>query len=143
MSARMQLVTAIADCLRQIAQTAGYRTDAGQYVTTEPVQVPDEQPAVLAVVIERQQRADQPAIVRTHRLTTVLIVAKVRADADGAQQALDALISDVEQAMAGQHWRFANGTSAPQYLEMQPLGAEAGMGWAGALIRYQSTVPIH
>jgi len=139
-SPRMDLVEAVAECLRIIA-TPDFNTDAGQWVTTEPKQVDDEAPGVLAVVFERQSRPTDPAIRRTHRNTTIAVILKLPHDQDEAQATLDLAIADVELAMENRQNKFPVGTSFPEYIEMLPIPAEKGMGWIGALLRYESNVP--
>ena len=142
MSWRQELVAAIAGCLGEIKVADGYNTDAGHWVTTEPGQIDDEDPGVLAVVIERQVRSVKPAVSKTHRLTTVALILKVPHAQDAAQTTIDAAIEDVEHAMARRQQRFPAGISYPEYVEMLPIPAAQGMGWVGAVIRYESDVPI-
>ncbi len=140
MSARMQLVEAMAVCLQSIS-TPGYNTNAGAWVTTEPGQVEDEAPGVVAVVFERQSRPTDPAVQRTHRLTTVAVVVKLPHDQDQAQATLDLAIEDVERALDNRQTQYPQGISHPRWLETLPIPAEKGMGWIGALLRYEAHVP--
>lgn len=141
-SPRQALLDAVATCLRRIQADAGYRTDAGAVVTLEPHQVADTADAVLGVLVVKQERAVDPGVARTHRLTTVAVLAKLPASGDDAQARLDAIVSDVEQAMADQQFRYPPGHQFPQYVSMEPADTKAGMGWVGALITYQSHIPI-
>lgn len=141
MSSRQALCAAVEACLSRIRTIDGYATDAGAHVTLEPGQVPNEQAAVIAVVIDRQTRPSTAAVVRTHRATTVAIVVKVPAAMDDAQARLDAIVGDVEKAMDDQRFRYPIGITTPQYQEMQPIAAEPGMGWIGAVFRYESNIP--
>ncbi|ASK91874.1 MULTISPECIES: Clp protease/crotonase-like domain-containing protein [Xanthomonas] len=141
-SPRETLRAAVRDCLAQITVANGYATDAGLAVTLEPGQVGDETLAVLAPLVTRQERASEQSQARTHRLTTLAVLAKVPADLGEAQARLDDLIADVERAMADKQARYPIGYQFPQYVAMEPAEAKAGMGWVGALITYQSHIPI-
>jgi len=128
--------------LARIKTAAGYRTDAGDVVTLEPGQVTDDAEAVLAVLAARQDRPTEPSQKMVSRLTTVVILAKVPAQIDEAQARLDDIVSDIEDAMADQQFRYPVGYQFPQYVSMEPAEAKAGMGWVGALVTYQSHIPI-
>jgi hypothetical protein len=141
-SSRADLKAAVIACLARIATVDGYHTNAGSVVTGEPGQIADDATAALAVVIEAQARATDPAVLRTHRLTTVAVIAKVPAAQANAQDRLELILDDVERAMDGQQARYPKGISTPQYQSMQPVVAEAGTGWVGAVLRYTSHVPI-
>lgn len=142
LSPRQILRTAVRDCLARIHSDQGYRTDAGAAATLEPGQVSEDAEAVLAVLTVRQERPTEPSQRQTGRLTTVVILAKVPAGLGEAQARLDDIVSDVEQAMADQQFRYPVGYQFPQYVSMEPAEAKAGMGWVGALITYQSHIPI-
>ncbi|MEA9653089.1 hypothetical protein VDF32_02745 [Xanthomonas campestris pv. raphani] len=101
-----------------------------------------DEAAVLTVLVTKQQRASQPALVRTHRLTTVVVVVKVPAALDASQASLDAAVEDIETAMSEQQQRYPTGIEFPQYLSMEPVKPDAGTGWVGALVTYQSHIPI-
>ncbi|CAD0339539.1 hypothetical protein CFBP498_26650 [Xanthomonas hortorum pv. vitians] len=141
-SPRERLRAAVGACLQRISVANGYQTDAGASFTLEPGQVDEDAAAVITVLVAKQQRASESALVRTHRLTTVVIVAKVPAPLDTAQAQLDALVSDIELAMADQQFRYPPGMQCPQYVSMEPVKPEAGMSWVGALLTYQSHIPI-
>lgn len=141
-SPRQILLEAVAECLRQIRTEAGFQTDAGLTVTLEPGQVEDTADGVLGVLITKQERGAEPGLIKTHRLTTVVLLAKVPAAFDQAQARLDAIVSDVERAMDAQQARFPVGIQFPQYVSMEPAKPEAGMGWIGALLTYQNHIPI-
>ena len=132
----------MAGCLRRIAKANGYQTDAGLAVTLEPGHIDDSAGAFIAVVIAAQARASDAAVRDTHRLTTVGVVAKVPAQQGNAQAALDAIVDDVERCMRDQQSRFPTGIAFPRYLDMQPIKPEAGMGWIGAVVQYQTHIPI-
>lgn len=142
MSKRADLKAAVIACLARIATVDGYHTSAGSVVTGEPGQIADDATAALAVIIEAQARATEPAVERTHRLTTIAVIAKVPATQVNAQARLDLILDDVERAMADQQFRYPQGISAPKYQSMQPVVAEPGTGWVGAVLRYTSHVPI-
>lgn len=133
---------AIAACLRRIAPDAGYRTDLGARVELEPAPALVSDDAFVTVVWSRQTRAEDRAVQRTHRATTFDVVAKVPADMDNAQDVLDAIVSDIEQAMADQAFRYPQGYAVPQYQSAEPLAAHFGAGWIGATVSYVSNIPI-
>ncbi|UXA48529.1 hypothetical protein M0D44_20005 [Xanthomonas prunicola] len=141
-SPRETLRVAVGACLQRISVDAGYQTDAGGTFTLEPGQVDEDTNAVLTVLVAKQERASDAALVRTHRLTTLVIVIKVPAPLDTAQARLDAAVADVERAMADQQFRYPQGIQCPQYVSMEPVKPEAGMSWVGALLTYQSHIPI-
>jgi hypothetical protein len=125
------------------AQTGdGYRTDIGRVVTLEPGQLdPEEVDDGVAVYIERQVRATDPALLRTHRLTTVAVLVKRKALL-AAEAALDDVVDDIERVLLNRQQSWPKGFSAPAYLEMEPLRAPASADWIGALLRYTSHIPI-
>ncbi|MCW0398771.1 hypothetical protein NB688_000585 [Xanthomonas sacchari] len=141
-SPRELLRAAVAANLRRIREEDGYRTDAGAAVTLEPGQVDDSADAVLTPVVLKQERGQDAAVAKTHRLTKLGVLAKVPASLGEAQARLDAIVSDVEQAMADRQSSYPPGIQFPVYVSMEPVKPEAGMGWTGALITYQSHIPI-
>ncbi|MEO6518827.1 MAG: hypothetical protein ABIO17_07540 [Pseudoxanthomonas sp.] len=141
-SPRANLTAAASACLQRILIASGYATNAGQYVTLEPGQIDASEAAVIAVFVERQQRATDAAVQRTHRLTDLAVVVKVPAKLGQAQTALDLVLDDVEKAMADQQFRYPAGIQFPQFASMQPVPADPGMGWIGAVIRYTTHIPI-
>lgn len=141
-SPRARLRAAMGECLSRIRRADGFATDAGQAFTLEPGQVDADASAVLTVLITKQQRATQPALVRTHRLTTAAVVIKLPSAPGAEQTELDDAISDVEAAIDGQQSRFPQGFDFPQYVSMEPVPPEPGSGWVGAVVTYQSHIPI-
>ncbi|MBV6799749.1 hypothetical protein [Xanthomonas euvesicatoria] len=141
-SPREQLRAAVGSCLQRISVANGYQTDAGASLTLEPGQVDEDANAVLTVLVAKQQRASESALTRTHRLTTLVVVVKAPAPLDTAQARLDALVADIELAMANQQFRYPPGIQFPQYVSMEPVKPEAGMSWVGALLTYQTHIPI-
>ncbi|RFF51730.1 hypothetical protein [Xanthomonas campestris] len=141
-SPRETLRVAVGACLQRISIADGYQTDAGATFTLEPGQVDEDATAVLTVLVAKQERASDAALIRTHRLTTLVIVIKVPAPLDTAQARLDAAVADIERAMADQQFRYPPGVQFPQYVSMEPVKPEAGMSWVGALLTYQSHIPI-
>ena len=141
-SPREHLRAAVGSCLQRISVANGYQTDAGASLTLEPGQVDEDANAVLTVLVAKQQRASESALTRTHRLTTLVVVVKAPAPLDTAQALLDALVADIEQAMAVQQFRYPPGIQFPQYVSMEPVKPEAGMSWVGALLTYQTHIPI-
>lgn len=141
-SPRALLLGAVRECLVRIVVANGYQTDAGAAMTLEPGQVDDDAAAVLTALVVKQERASDTALLRTHRLTSLAVLVKVPAQLGESQGLLDAIVSDVEQAMADQQFRYPAGIQFPRYVSMEPAKPEAGMGWIGALITYQSHIPI-
>lgn len=147
MSPRKILLDGVVACLEQIRTADGYNTDSGGEVTTELYQVPDDAVAALSATIVRQARSSDAGKARTHRLTEIGVAIKVPAGADDAQAQMDRAVADVEQAMEPTRAnlaRFPAGYEYPQYSEMRPLNPEQGLsaGWIGALVVYQSHIPI-
>ncbi|WP_372165365.1 hypothetical protein [Xanthomonas euvesicatoria] len=141
-SPREHLRAAVGSCLQRISVANGYQTDAGASLTLEPGQVDEDANAVLTVLVAKQQRASESALTRTHRLTTLVVVVKAPAPLDTAQARLDALVADIELAMADQQFRYPPGIQFPQYVSMEPVKPEAGVSWVGALLTYQTHIPI-
>ncbi len=147
MSPRKTCLTAVLGCLQQIKAADGYHFDAGANATLELGQVPDDATSALSATIVRQFRATDPGKARTHRATEIGIVIKVPTAGDDAQAQLDLAVADVERAMEPtreNQARFPAGYDFPQYSEMRPLNPEQGLsaGWIGALVLYQSHIPI-
>lgn len=141
-SPRRQLLAAFETCLKRIKKADGYNTDAGNFVTLERGQEPASRGLLLAVVIARQDRANDPALPRTHRATTVGVVAKVAADLRNSDEVLDLIVEDIERAMRDTQRDFPAGIQYPQYAAMEPLPVEAGTGFTGAVVTYTSHIPI-
>lgn len=142
-SPRTVLRQAIAQVLSQITTANGYNTDAGQYVTTEPEQVNADAGCVLAAIIGKQVRPTEPAMRNAGRLTDVVVIAKVPAALGQAQARLDAIVQDIEAAMdRGAIPSYPNGWQWPRYVSCEPIKTEPGMGWTGALLTYQTHIPI-
>lgn len=140
---RWQLLEAVQTCLQAISTSATppYNTSAGEVVTLEPSQIQDDGTIALGVVIESQKKATDPAVVRTHRLTTILIAIRVPTGLDDAQAWLDAAIDDVERAMEDKQTAYPPGVTFPQYDSMQPTLPPKDSNWIGAVLRYTSHVP--
>lgn len=141
LSPRRQLLDAFAFNLQRIRIVDGFCTDVGAVVTLEPGQLdPECVQDGLAIFIERQERATDAAVARTHRLTTVGVIVKcVGADAEAA---LDVVVDDIERALIGRQPTWPAGFGQPVYQSMEPLRAPAGAGWVGALLRYATHIPI-
>ena len=143
-SPRRQLLDAMGVTLQQISKANGYLTDAGTGWTLEPTPGDQGTTAVLTAVIEKQQRATDPAKVSTHRLTTVSVIARVPSQIEDYQAGLDDLISDIEAALESRETarNYPEGVQVPVYVGMEPLMPEkAGAGWVGVLITYQTNIP--
>ncbi|EKT4091557.1 hypothetical protein [Stenotrophomonas maltophilia] len=143
-SPRRQLLDAMGVTLQQISKANGYLTDAGTGWTLEPTPGDQDTAAVLTAVIEKQQRATDPAKVSTHRLTTLSVIARVPSQIEDYQAGLDDLISDIEAALESRETarNYPEGVQVPVYVGMEPLMPEkAGAGWVGVLITYQTNIP--
>lgn len=141
LSPRRQLLNAFALNLERIRIANDFRTDVGAVVTLEPGQLdPEKVDDGLAVFIERQERATDPAVIRTHRLTTVGVI--VKCVADDAEAALDFVVDDIERALNGRQPTWPASFGQPVYQSLEPLRAPAGAGWVGALLRYSTHIPI-
>ncbi|GGD45722.1 hypothetical protein SAMN06296058_1248 [Pseudoxanthomonas indica] len=142
-SPRTVLLQAVEACLARIQVADGYRTDVGSDVTLEPAPaLASEKPiGLLTVVWLRQERPVDSAVLRTHRLTTFRVVAKIPADMDEAQERVDALVSDIERALDGQQAEFPPRYSAPVYQFAEPLAAEPEAGYVGAAVTFTSNIP--
>lgn len=143
-SPREDLLDAFAALLGEIRQANGYLTDAGLAVTREPTPtLAETAEEFITVVWVRQARATEPALVRTHRLTTVQVIAKVPAALDDAQARLDAITTDIEVAMDRRQSAFPDKYQYPQYQAAEPLVPQPHTaGWIGVSITYTSHIPI-
>ena len=134
----------VADCLRRIRKADGYSTDAGLLVTLEPApKLAEDDAPFVTVVWSRQTRPTDPALARVKRLTNVDIVAKVPAHYDEAQEQLDLIVQDIEDALRAQQYRFPTGYEFPQYQSAVPLIADPAAGWVGAVVSVTGHIPIH
>lgn len=139
---RKLLLEAFRDNLQRITPAAGYRTSIGEVVTLEPGQLdPEQVSAGLAIYIDKQERATDPAVLRTHRLTTVALVVK-RNTEGAAEETLDDVLDDIERALLNRQPTWPAGYGQPQFQSMEPLRAPAGADWVGAQARYTSHIPI-
>lgn len=143
-SPREDLLDAFATILAGITQANGYLTDAGLAFSREPTpMLAESADAFVTAVWSRQQRATEPALERTHRLTTVQVIAKVPALLDDAQERLDAITTDIEVAMDKRQKAFPSGYEYPKYQTAEPLVPQIHTaGWIGVSITYTSHIPI-
>ena len=128
--------------LGEILPENGYFTSAGEHVTNEPSQLPDTVPAAIAVVLESLAVSTAPAVARTHRLATILIVGKIAVDNDNPQLQAHRLICDIQKCIANRSDRFGEGRHNPVFVSANPIPAEPGMTFAGAELRYTTHVRI-
>ncbi len=141
-SPRATYLAAIETCLKRIKAVDGYNTDAGAYVTREPEPKVDTDAAFVTVVWSRQERSPSPGMARQMRLTTVSIIAKVPAGGDVAQDRLDAIVTDLEQALDRKYSDFPAGYVFPQYQSAEPITPPAGAGWIGVVITAAGHIPV-
>lgn len=140
---RADLLAAVQECLQRILVADGYNTDAGDLVSLEPAPaLAEDKTAFVAVVWSKQERPTDPAMQRSHRLTTVHVIAKVPATQADAQEQLDAICADIEQAMADQQFRYPPGIQAPRYVSAEPFSGPITATWVGVTFTYHSHIPI-
>jgi hypothetical protein len=132
------LLGAFVTCLEAIAVDDGFYTDAGQYVTREPEQIPEEQGALVAVVLENLRPSDAPGLKRKGRLASVVVVGKVSVALDDAQARLHELADDIEKSLDGQQAAFETGLQFPVWQSTDFIPPKDGMRWVGVEIRYTS-----
>jgi len=137
------LLGACEACLQRITVANGFHTEAGGYVTREPHQIPDSEPALITMALEGLAPAATLALTRTHRLATVVIVGKVPVGHDDAQLQLHRLISDIERAFENKQADFPTSIQFPAFVEAKPIIPVEGMKWIGAEVRLLSHVPKH
>ena len=135
-----QLLQGVQACLEQIKVADGYMTDAGDHVTLEPAQEPDEGSSVVAVVLEALQRPTNPAMRQIGRAVTVLILAKVSTAADNAQLMLHSILDDVDKAISAKTVKFPPQITYPIFADARAVPVADGLNWVGVEIRYQSNV---
>ena len=141
--ARSQLLGAVETGLKRIQKANGFHTDAGLAVTLEPTpEKEDEAEQFVTAVWTSQARASDVALLRTHRLTTFRVVAKVPADMDDAQEHLDELLDDIERAMEAQQTLYPKGYEFPRYQGAESLAGQIAAGWVGVAVTYTSHIPI-
>lgn len=142
-SPRATWLAAIAACLQRIKKVDGYLTDAGAAVTLEPHPVLGEATAAeVGVIWTRQERPQQDATRRTHRLTTARIVAYLPASYTARQDVLDDVVTDIETALADQQFRFPAGYEFPKYQSAEPVVSAPADGWVAAVITVTGHIPI-
>lgn len=142
-SPRATWLAAIVDCLKRIKKVDGYNTDAGLTVTLEPHPVLGEGAAAeVGVIWTRQERAQQDAARRSHRLTTARIVAYLPASYTARQDTLDDIVTDIEAALADQQAGFPAGYEFPKYQSAEPVVSAPADGWVAAVITVTGHIPI-
>jgi hypothetical protein len=136
------LVNGFKTCLQVISVAAGYNTNAGTYVTLEPSQIPDTQPALIAVALELVTRPEDPAFRQIGRLVHVLVVGKVPVSQTNAQMTLHQLMDDIERALTDRRDAFPDFTSFPRFVESRVIPPHEGITWIGAEMRYAAHVRL-
>lgn len=138
-----QLLGAMVAGLQGITIANGYLTDAGSYVTREPSQIREDQPALIAIALESLARATaENANARSHRLATVLVVGKVPITQTDAQVRLHEIIADIERCFEGKHGTFVLGIEWPKFLDAKVIPPADGMRWIGAEVRFSAHVRL-
>lgn len=141
-SPRETLLAAVADCLKRIKKADGYKTNVGNKVTLEPAPKLDGDDDFVTVVWSAQARPQDAAAANRKRLTTIDVVAKVKASLPKAQETLDEIVSDIEQAMADQLFRYPDEYDAPRYQAAAPIRDGVAPGWIAVAVTYTSHIPI-
>lgn len=138
---RRRLLAAFETALKGITKANGFHHDLAGVITREPSQLDAEDvDAGLAVIWSDQKRAIDAAVVRTHRLTTVTVVVKVKTN--DPEATIDLLADDIEQALHNRQTVWPAGFKAPEYQSTEPLRAPANSGWAGLAVTYTTHIPI-
>lgn len=143
-SPRMVLLSSVEAALKRITTANGYATDAGLRITREPAPaLADDDAEFIAVLWSRQERASEPALLRTHRQTSFSVIARISARMTEVQSRLDALTGDIEAALADQQFRYPAGYEFPRYQFAEPLlPKQVADGWVGVSVSYTSHIPI-
>lgn len=134
------LVAAFVTCLQSVTVANGYHTNAGQYVTREPSQIPETQAALLAVVMESVQRPEDPAVRATHSLVTLVVIGKVSTGTSDAQLRVHELMEDIQTAFFNRRDVFPVGIQYPRFVEARVIPPVEGMKWIGAEARFTAHV---
>jgi len=126
--------------LGQIRTAAGYRTDAGAYVTAEPAQIPDdERQIMLAVILDTRSRPTDPAAPRTAKTASIAVLVKLSCNLTDAQAQLHAVLDDIDRAIDSKATVFPENVTYPRFASSQQIPAADGVNWIGAEVRYDCT----
>lgn len=136
------LLASIVTCLEVITVANGYYTDAGNFVTQEPEQIPDDKEACIGVVLETLDKPTDAALRTVGRLMTIAIVGKVNVDIDEAQLQVHRLIADIDRALTGRNDQFPIGAQHPVFQSAEPIPPADGVTWVGAKLRYTAHVRV-
>lgn len=124
-------------CLASITIADSYRTDAGANITLEPNQEPGEdRKPLLCAFTDAIDRPQDPAIRRTGKQISLMVVAKIPCDLDDAQILQHYLLEDIEKAMTGRYEVFGAGEQYPQFQEARFINRIDGLAWVGVAVRY-------
>lgn len=137
-----QLLEAMQLCLQEVTVVNGYHTDAGNYVTLEPGQIPDTETALIGLVLDAVTRPEDPAARSLANLATIVVIGKVKATQTNAQLMLHKLIEDIQKAVAEKYSKFKVGTTQPRFVEARIISPAEGMNWVGAEVRYSTHVRL-
>jgi hypothetical protein len=134
------LIAAVKTCLQSILVSGGYYTDAGANVTLEPSQEPDSSSALLCVFLDGTTQPTDPAVRRIGRQVSIMVVGKITADQDSAQQKQHELLADIERAMSNQQKQFPLGGQYPFFEEAKFINRVEGLPWVGVAVRYNAHI---
>ena len=97
----LQIVQRIAELLAEVTVANGWRTDIGLHVSTEPVQLDDDQALGAVVYLAGIRPADKSTTAQPERSLEVVVDAYVGVGLDNAQALQHAVYDDVERCFSG------------------------------------------
>lgn len=127
--------------LATILVANGFRTDAGEVVTTEPQQLIDNADVALGlcVYLDGLERPTDPSM-RTHGWrANLMVIGKRKVEVDARQAGQVELLEDIERAMAPRRgWPV--GMTAPVFEEAKFINRAEGLPWVGVVVRYSAHI---
>lgn len=97
----LQIVRRIAELLAQVTVANGWRTNIGQHVDTEPVQLEDDQALGAVVYLGAIRPGDKTTTSQPERVLEVVVDAYIGVALDDAQALQHAVYDDVERCFTG------------------------------------------
>ncbi len=137
------VIEAMAARLKLIRQVNGYRTDAGENVSAEPLQEDGRRgDFYLVPLLEGTRRGTDPAKAQGNaRAATYAVMAMIKAERRGAQKELHFLLADIDQAFAKTAEAmkgFPPGGGYPRFNSSELLPRQDGSKWIGAIVRFDT-----